>query len=121
MRITNQTSDSAVLVELGRRIEERRLERNTAQEQLAAEAGVSRSTVQQIEQGSSITLTNFLRIARALGLLEELDRLLPETLPSPIERLKTGGRRRRRASLPRSTPPGRSSGGSWPWPTGGTT
>jgi hypothetical protein len=33
-----------------------------------------------------------------LGLVDRLDQLVPEPLPSPIERLKLQGKRRRRAA-----------------------
>jgi hypothetical protein len=52
----------------------------------------------KIEAGESVTLVSFVRVLRALGLLDALDRLVPEPTPSPIELLKLHGRRRQRAS-----------------------
>lgn len=49
----------------------RKLRRLTAAE-VADRAGVSADTVLRIEKGQSGTLENVLRIARALGVLEEL-------------------------------------------------
>jgi transcriptional regulator with XRE-family HTH domain len=97
MRIENENSDKAVLDELGARLARTRLEQNVSQEQLATAAGVSKSTVERIETGREVKLTSLVRILRALGRLELLDRLLPEPLPSPIERARLQGRRRQRA------------------------
>jgi transcriptional regulator with XRE-family HTH domain len=123
VRITDLNSDATVLGELGRRVSTARLERNISQEQLAREAGVSRSTVWQLESGRSVSLSNFVRVLRALGLLEQLGTALPEELPRPVERLRSEGRRRQRASSlrarGRTTPPPPQ--GAWPWSTGGTT
>jgi transcriptional regulator with XRE-family HTH domain len=101
MRIENENSDKAVLDELGARLARTRLEQNTSQEQLATAAGVSKSTVERIETGREVKLTSLVRVLRALGRLELLDRLLPEPLPSPIERVRIQGKRRQRAAEPR--------------------
>jgi transcriptional regulator with XRE-family HTH domain len=91
-------TDEAVLSELGARLERTRLERNLSQRELAAEAGVERKAVQRLEAGEPVKLTSFIRVLRALALLDALDALVPEPLPSPIELLKLRGKRRRRAS-----------------------
>jgi transcriptional regulator with XRE-family HTH domain len=98
MRIENENSDKAVLDELGARLARTRLEQNVSQEQLASNAGVSKSTVERIETGREVKLTSLVRILRALGRLELLDQLIPEPLPSPIERARIQGRMRRRAA-----------------------
>jgi transcriptional regulator with XRE-family HTH domain len=98
MNIDQYLSDEQVLSELGTRLERARLERNLTQRELAVEAGVARKAIQRIEAGGSVTLTSFIRVLRALGLIETLDRLIEEPAPSPIELLKLRGKRRRRAS-----------------------
>ncbi|HEV2954344.1 MAG TPA: helix-turn-helix transcriptional regulator [Candidatus Dormibacteraeota bacterium] len=105
MRITHGAPDGAVAEEVGARIARTRLERNLTQADLAARAGVGKTTVQRLEGGETTTLANFIRILRALELLDGVDRLIPEPLPSPIEQLKLEGRRRRRASGSRTGPP----------------
>jgi putative transcriptional regulator len=97
MRIDAENNDSAVLAELGRRLARTRLERNLTQEELAREAGVSKATIERLEAGDAVKSTSLIHVLRALNLLEALDRLIPEPLPSPLERLKMEGRRRRRA------------------------
>lgn len=118
MRITSQTTDDAVLAELGSRLARTRLERDWSQEELAREAGVGRATVERIEAGHGATLANTIRVLRTLGLLDALDRLVPEPLPSPIERLKLRGRQRRRASGARTSRRPDSQPGATPWSWG---
>src|SRR5580704_19045187 len=98
VNIANENDDETVLAELGRRLARTRLERNISQQGLAAEAGVSKRTVERIEAGDETRLTSVVRVLRVLGLLDQLDRLVPEPLPSPLERLKRHGRARQRAA-----------------------
>lgn len=98
MRFENTNADGAILIELGSRVARTRLEQNMDQRQLALEAGVAKITLERLEAGEPVKVTSFIRVLRALGLLDRLDQLVPEPLPSPLERLKTSGRRRRRAS-----------------------
>ncbi len=97
MRIEAQNSDETILRELGSRLARARLERNTSQERLAQEAGVGKTTVERVESGREVKLSSLIRILRALGQLDALDRLIPEPLLSPIERVRLQGRRRKRA------------------------
>jgi transcriptional regulator with XRE-family HTH domain len=116
MEIRNELADEAALAEIGRRLARWRLDRNMTQQQLAAEAGVSRDTVQSLERGQNVTVVGLVRLLRALGLLEGLEKLVPEPLPSPIEQLERAERRRRRAAGAHARPdterPGR-----WEWGT----
>jgi putative transcriptional regulator len=120
MEITPNLTDEAVLKELGTRLERTRLERNLTQRELAEEAGVERKAVQRLEAGESVRLTSFLRVLRALELLESLDQLLPEPVPSPIELLRLHGRERRRASGSRRGRRPRTGGGGQSPPAGAT-
>jgi len=114
MQMSNDSSDAAVLEELGDRLRTIRLERNLSQQKVAAEAGVGRMTVHRLEEGESTSLTSLIRILRALGELGELERLLPPPPPSPIEELERQGRQRKRAGASRAgaqPQPGR----RWRW------
>ena len=113
MRITNQTTDAATLVELGARLKRTRLEHNLTQDKLAEEAGVSRPTVTRIESGQSAQFTSVIRILRYLGLLEAFDRLVPEPPPSPIDQLRRRGKERMRARP--QTAADEKEGGAWHW------
>jgi len=103
MGIADLYGDEAVLQEIGERIARTRLELNLTQNEVARSAGVSKRTVERLEAGHSVQLGHFLRICRALGLLERLDIFLPEPVPSPIELLRFRGRERKRASGVRET------------------
>lgn len=113
MQITSLNTDDTILAELGSRLAATRLERNLSQAQLAAEAGVSKSTVERLEDGESASLASFIRVLRALNLADGLERTVPEPLPSPIEQLKLQGRRRRRASGARGGQ--EEEAGPWTW------
>jgi transcriptional regulator with XRE-family HTH domain len=112
MKIESGNSDAVVLREVGQRLARTRLERNLSQEQLALESGVSKATIERLEAGAPVKSTSLIRVLRSLGRLDTLDLLLPEPLPSPIERLKLEGRRRRRARLPKK---GDASAKPGPW------
>ena len=79
------SSDGAILEELGARIARCRLNQNLTQEAFAELAGVSRPTVARLELGHSTTLSNLIRILRALNLVKNLDTLVPEPPISPIQ------------------------------------
>ena len=115
MNITSLNTDDAVLAELGARLARTRLERNVTQAQLAADAGVGTATVERIEAGEPVKVTSLIRVLRVLGLLEGLDRLVPEPTPSPIEQLKLHGRRRRRAAPARVAGGDDEEPGPWRW------
>ena len=97
-------TDPAVLAEIGQRLAQHRLERNLTQAELAKEAGVSKRTLIRLEGGESTQLTNLIRILRALDLLANLDAFIPPPVPSPIEQLRSEGKRRKRASRKAETP-----------------
>jgi transcriptional regulator with XRE-family HTH domain len=99
MKITSQLPDEALLLELGRRLTAARLAQNLTQAALAERAGVAKRTVERLESGAVATqLSGFLRVCRALGLIEGLETLVPEPAASPIAQLKLQGLQRKRAS-----------------------
>lgn len=99
MKIETTLTNEAILQELGERLAGARLERNLTQAALAEEAGVAKRTVERLESGQAATqLSGFVRVCRALGLLERLDALVPEGTASPIAQLRLQGRKRQRAT-----------------------
>jgi transcriptional regulator len=53
-------------------------------------------TVANIEKGKSVSLLLFISVLRSLGLLENLEQLVPEIRVSPIELKKLQGKKRYR-------------------------
>ena len=103
MKMADTAATEALLNELGARLARARLDRNFTQGDLAEQAGVSKRTVERLESGATATqLSGFIRVCRALGLLERFDALIPESLPSPMAQLKLRGKQRRRASSART-------------------
>ncbi len=111
MEISAVMSDPAVLDELGSRVSRSRLDREWTQAYLAKEAGVSRPTVERMERGDSTQMTSFIRVLRALGLLERLDNVLQEETVRPLDLIGHASRRRKRAP----STPGKSMSGEWQW------
>ena len=96
--ISSDMTNQAILAELGERVRHERLNQNITQEQLARHSGVARTVVQSLESGRGCALSGLVRILRGLGLLEQLDVLLPEPGPSPVQLARLAGAVRRRAS-----------------------
>lgn len=111
MKITNLTTDDAALAEFGRRMTETRLTRQMTQAQFAKAAGVSKRTIERLEDGGSIQLGNLIRCLRALDRLDGVERLLPETPPNPIALLERHGKTRQRVR-PKAAP---ASAAPWTW------
>ena len=98
MRIEKQLTPEAILAELGRRIARRRLDLAMTQADAAEQAGLGKRTVERIEAGRDTQVSTIVRLLRVLGLTEGLERLVPESAPSPMDLLKMKGKERKRAS-----------------------
>ncbi len=97
MDISKQYTDLAILSEIGERVGRCRLKLNLTQAKLAESAGVSKRTVERMEKGeSSVQLTSFVQILRALDLVGNLDGVVPKT---------SAEKPRKRASSVRRRPP----------------
>ncbi len=113
MEISDELTDEVVLQEMGGRLAGVRVERNLTQAALAEQAGVSKRTIERLESGQVATqLSGFLRVCRALGLLERFEALLPASSPGPMAQLKQRGRKRQRASGKKVAAAG---GKPWTW------
>ena len=112
MKISNLLADDAILAEIGTRIARRRLDLQLTQAAVAEQAGVAKRTLERLETGHSMQMSNLIRILRVLDQLPGLDRVLPEAGPSPMDLLKRKGKPRLRAS--RSHRPDQSTA-PWTW------
>jgi len=109
-------SDDAILSVLGSRLSRVRLDKNITQAQLAAQAGVSKRTIERLESGEvAAQLSGFIRVCRVLGLLDRFDLLVPEPPPSPLAQLKYRGKERQRAWVVREPGP---TNRKWEWGAG---
>jgi len=93
----DQMTDERILEHLGERLSRYRLDRNVTQADLAREAGIHKNTVFRLEAGESTQTKNLIRVLRVLGLLERLDALVPDPVPSPLKQLEEQERQRKRA------------------------
>ncbi len=98
MNISNLNTDSTILEELGNRLARIRIQNNLTQASLAEDAGISKPTLERIEAGRDAQVSSLIRILRALDMLYILDDTIPSAKTSPMERLKTKGRERKRVS-----------------------
>ncbi len=107
---------SNILEELGERVARHRLNKNLTQEELARQAGIGSATLKRIERGSTSTqIINLINVLRALGLDQNLELLVPDVPPSPVQlanlqkkTLRQRARKKRKAPL-NSDPP------TWRW------
>ena len=103
-------SPEQIVADLGRRIEALRLARNLRREDLAAKAGIATRTLARFESSGRATLETLVRVLAALHLTDVLQALVPDPSLSPIDRLETQAKPRRRARLkPTPHKPG------WTW------
>ena len=118
MKLGYDLTDTAILHELGTRLERRRIDQNLTQAELANQAGVSKRTIERIEGGASADLTLLVRVLRTLRLLDELNQLVPDLPESPMSQLKRKGGERKRVRPSRkraAQPQGGVTGRGWKW------
>lgn len=91
-----EMSSPAILAKIGSRIKETRIRQSKTQAELAAAAGVTPLTVANIEKGKSVSTLILISVLRELGLLENLENLVPEAKISPLQLKKLQGKKRYR-------------------------
>jgi transcriptional regulator with XRE-family HTH domain len=94
-------TNQEVYEHLGQKLKAHRLSKNISQLELAERAGVSRTTVQRLEQSKNIGMLEFLSLVRALGIISSAENWVPEiSLPIDFEKqlllMQAGGRKRSR-------------------------
>lgn len=91
-------SDTALQRTIGSFIKNRRINLQLTQEETAAKAAISRSTLSLAERGESTTLSNLLKILRVLDALYVLEYFRETTPLSPLKLAGEAEKRRQRAS-----------------------
>lgn len=85
-----------VVEDLGIRLEAYRISRGIKQADLAARAGISRSTLMRLEAGTGGTIDSLVRVLQALDLTDRLSDLVPDAALSPLDPMSETGQRRLR-------------------------
>jgi len=89
-------SDAALAAQVGRFIKEKRMSLSITQEQLAHDAGISRSTLSLLEKGETVTLATFFQVMRILDQLHFMDAFVITPQISPIQLAKLEMKKRTR-------------------------
>ena len=89
-----ELSDPAILKRIGIQIRDYRIRMELTQNELAEKSGVSPGSVVRLEQGCPVSTLLFVSVLRTLGLLENLQVLLPELGISPIQMRKLQGKKK---------------------------
>ena len=101
----SELNDSAVLEQIGRFVQQSRLQQNKSQQQVADAAGVNRSTLSQIENGKGGTLISLIQILRVLNQLSFVRVFQVEEKVSPMYLAKMELKKRKRARIPKGEKP----------------
>ena len=113
MKLDPQMSDKAFLELVGGRLSALRVALNLTQGELAEQTGLGLRTVQRLEQGeAAMQLSGFVRVCRALGILDRFEMLIPEQKSSPMDQLKLQGQKRQRATGRKTAPVEKK---TWTW------
>lgn len=96
MNLESMTNQS-ISTEIGRRIEQIRLEQNLTQQQVADEMGLSRVSYRSLVTHGG-KFENIIAALRVLGRLDLIESFVPDTTFSPMAQLKLQGKQRKRAT-----------------------
>lgn len=110
MRIHGDENNEFLMEELRKRLKEYRVDSNITQVQMAEKAGISPATVERMERGENVRVSQVLSVLRVLGLNSSLELLVPEREVSALD-LYLDRKPRRRASKVRNSREER----TWKW------
>ena len=91
-------SDKSLMETIGNFIKSHRLNQNKSQDQVAAAAGLSRSTLSLLERGEKVRIDSLIQVLRVLDLLYIMDVFKIQDQISPIEYAKLKKKQRKQAS-----------------------
>jgi DNA-binding XRE family transcriptional regulator len=91
-------SDRALSEQIGEFVRKHRLDQNKTQEELSHSAGISRSTLGQLEKGETVTLATLIQVIRVLDQLQVMDAFVFQEKISPLTLAKIEQGKRQRAS-----------------------
>ena len=90
-------SDKALIGTIGNFVKHHRLNQNRSQDNVAEDAGISRSTLSLLERGEKISLSSLIQVLRVLDLLFIMDIFKVSDEISPVEYVRLQKRKRQRA------------------------
>ena len=91
-------SDKSLMETIGNFIQSHRLNQNKSQDQVATNAGISRSTLSLLERGEKVRIDSLIQVLRVLDLLYIMDVFKIQDQISPIEYAKLKKKQRKQAS-----------------------
>ncbi len=94
----NSFSDNALIKRLADFVKWHRLNQNKTQEQVAKEAGISRSTLCLMEKGDTVSIVCLIQVLRVLDVLYVFDVFKTQEQISPLAYIKLKKKQRKRAS-----------------------
>ena len=89
-------TNKALLQYVGKQMQQMRINERLSQQQLAERAGVSRSTITQVENGKGMKMESIIAMLRALNKLELLNNFETQALISPLLIAKQEGKNPKR-------------------------
>lgn len=89
-------SDKALSEYIGSFVRHHRMEQNKTQDELASEAGISRSTLSLLERGETVTVTTLIQVLRVLDQLSVLNTFEVRETLSPLALAKLQREKRQR-------------------------
>lgn len=92
-------TNEALLQYVGKQMRQMRMNAQLSQQQLADRAGVSRSTITQVENGKGIKLEPMVAMLRVLNKLELLNSFETQAMTSPLLLAKKEGKTPQRIRL----------------------
>ena len=95
-------SDKALVKQIGAFITYHRIEQDKTQDALAADAGISRSTLSLLERGETVNLSTLIQVLRVLNQLKVMDAFVVQETISPLELARLEKKKRKRATGKRS-------------------
>lgn len=90
-------SDKALMDYIGTFVRHHRIEQNKTQDQLATDAGISRSTLSLLERGETVTVATLIQVLRVLNQLHVLSSFEVKQTLSPLALAKLQKAKRQRA------------------------
>ena len=89
-------SDKALTEQIGAFVRHQRMGQNKTQDELAAAAGISRSTLSLLERGDTVTVATLIQVLRVLDQLPVLGAFEVRETISPLESAKLQREKRQR-------------------------